>query len=93
MTGTVLREELGPKIVIFKFKQKVKYRRRTGHRQDLLRVRIDEISANGSSRRRRRGPGEATREGDRSAPRGDAEGDRSYAAAREAGGGSGVDRR
>ena len=47
VTGTVLREERGPKIIIFKFKQKVKYRRRTGHRQDLVRVRIDEISANG----------------------------------------------
>lgn len=47
VTGTVLRAERGPKIVIFKFKQKVKYRRRTGHRQDLVRVRIDEISANG----------------------------------------------
>ncbi len=45
--GTVLRAERGPKIIIFKFKQKVKYRRRTGHRQDLVRVRIDEISANG----------------------------------------------
>ncbi len=46
--GTVLRAERGPKIVVFKFKQKVKYRRRTGHRQDMVRVRIDEISANGS---------------------------------------------
>jgi large subunit ribosomal protein L21 len=47
VTGTVLRAERGPKIIIFKFKQKVKYRRRTGHRQDMVRVRIDEISANG----------------------------------------------
>jgi large subunit ribosomal protein L21 len=45
VSGTVLGEELGPKLVIFKFKQKVKYRRRTGHRQHLLRVRIDEINA------------------------------------------------
>jgi large subunit ribosomal protein L21 len=47
VSGTVLGEELGPKLVIFKFKQKVKYRRRTGHRQHLLRVRIDEINAEG----------------------------------------------
>jgi large subunit ribosomal protein L21 len=47
VTGTVLREERGPKIIIFKFKQKAKYRRRTGHRQDFVRVRIDEISASG----------------------------------------------
>ena len=43
VSATVLGEELGPKLVIFKFKQKVKYRRRTGHRQHLTRVRIDEI--------------------------------------------------
>jgi len=49
VTGTVLREERGPKIVIFKFKQKAKYRRRTGHRQDMMRVRIDEISASGKT--------------------------------------------
>jgi large subunit ribosomal protein L21 len=43
--GTVLGEDLGPKLVIFKFKQKAKYRRRTGHRQHLTRVRIDSILA------------------------------------------------
>ena len=47
VSGTVVGEELGPKIVVFKFKQKVKYRRRTGHRQHLTRVRIDGITANG----------------------------------------------
>jgi large subunit ribosomal protein L21 len=49
VSGTVIGEALGPKLVIFKFKQKVKYRRTTGHRQHLTRVRIDEISANGKS--------------------------------------------
>jgi large subunit ribosomal protein L21 len=43
VSATVLGDALGPKLVIFKFKQKVKYRRRTGHRQHLTRVRIDEI--------------------------------------------------
>lgn len=52
ISATVLGEELGPKIVVFKFKQKAKYRRRTGHRQHLTRVRIDEINANGRSARR-----------------------------------------
>ena len=47
VTGTVLREELGPKLIIFKFKQKVKYRRTAGHRQHLTRVRIDAISTPG----------------------------------------------
>jgi large subunit ribosomal protein L21 len=49
VNATVLGEALGPKLVIFKFKQKVKYRRTTGHRQHLTRVRIDEISAAGKS--------------------------------------------
>ena len=49
VSATVLGETLGPKLVIFKFKQKVKYRRTTGHRQHLTRVRIDEISAAGKS--------------------------------------------
>ena len=44
VSGTVLGEALGPKLVIFKFKQKVKYRRRTGHRQHMTRVRIDAIN-------------------------------------------------
>lgn len=43
VSATVLGEALGPKLVIFKFKQKVKYRRRTGHRQHMTRVRIDAI--------------------------------------------------
>jgi large subunit ribosomal protein L21 len=43
VSATVLGETRGPKLVIFKFKQKVKYRRRTGHRQHLTRVRIDAI--------------------------------------------------
>jgi large subunit ribosomal protein L21 len=52
VSATVLGEELGPKLVIFKFKQKVKYRRRTGHRQHLVRVRIDTINADGTSKKR-----------------------------------------
>ena len=47
VSGTILREELGPKLIIFKFKQKATYRRTRGHRQHLVRVRIDEISAGG----------------------------------------------
>jgi large subunit ribosomal protein L21 len=47
VSGTVIGEARGPKLIVFKFKQKVKYRRTNGHRQHLTRVRIDEISANG----------------------------------------------
>ncbi|TME35263.1 MAG: 50S ribosomal protein L21 [Chloroflexi bacterium] len=49
VSATVLGEALGPKIVVFKFKQKVKYRRRTGHRQHMTRLHIDSISADGKT--------------------------------------------
>jgi large subunit ribosomal protein L21 len=51
--ATVLGEERGPKLVVFKFKQKVKYRRRTGHRQRLMKVRIDAIDADGAAPKQR----------------------------------------
>ena len=51
VSGTVLGEALGPKLIVFKFKQKATYRRKNGHRQHLSRVRIDEISAGGSRRK------------------------------------------
>jgi large subunit ribosomal protein L21 len=40
---TVMEEFRGPKIHIFKYKPKERYRRRMGHRQTLMRLRIDEI--------------------------------------------------
>ncbi|HEY8921213.1 MAG TPA: 50S ribosomal protein L21, partial [Candidatus Limnocylindria bacterium] len=50
VSATILGEALGPKLVIFKFKQKVKYRRRTGHRQHMTRVRIDTINPTAAKR-------------------------------------------
>jgi large subunit ribosomal protein L21 len=47
VSATVLGETLGPKLIVFKFKQKVHYRRKNGHRQHLTRVRIDEINTGG----------------------------------------------
>ena len=41
--ATVVAQERGPKIHIFKFKAKKRYRRRAGHKQYLTRVKIDEI--------------------------------------------------
>lgn len=41
--GTVVTQERGPKILVFKYKPKVNYRRRRGHRQDLTRVLINAI--------------------------------------------------
>ena len=43
VSATVLGEQAGDKLVIFKYKQKTRYRRRTGHRQHYTRLRIDEI--------------------------------------------------
>ena len=51
VSGTVLGEALGPKLIIFKFKQKATYRRKNGHRQHMIRVRIDEINASGKKSR------------------------------------------
>ena len=62
ISATVLGEALGPKLVIFKFKQKVKYRRRTGHRQHMTRVRIDAINPSAAKRataKAKADPGEA----------------------------------
>lgn len=41
--ATVLGQEKGPKIRIFKYIPKERYRRRKGHRQTYTRLRIDEI--------------------------------------------------
>ena len=49
VSGTVLGEALGPKLIVFKFKQKATYRRKNGHRQHLTRIRIDEINASGKT--------------------------------------------
>lgn len=34
----------GPKVIVFKMKRRKGYRRKNGHRQELLRVRIDDIT-------------------------------------------------
>ena len=39
----VLDHDRGEKVIVFKYKAKSNYRRRTGHRQELTRVRITEI--------------------------------------------------
>jgi large subunit ribosomal protein L21 len=39
----ILAHERGPKLRIFKFKPKRGYKRRTGHRQELTRIRITGI--------------------------------------------------
>jgi large subunit ribosomal protein L21 len=47
VTARVVAHERGKKIVIFKYRPKQGYKRKNGHRQDLTRLEITEIS-NGS---------------------------------------------
>ncbi len=39
----------GPKIIVFRYKSKSRYRRKTGHRQDYSILTIEDIWANGAS--------------------------------------------
>jgi large subunit ribosomal protein L21 len=52
--GAVVRAEVleharGEKVVVFRYKSKVRYRRKTGHRQALTRLRITDIVLGGRS--------------------------------------------
>src|SRR5947209_3975037 len=40
VTGKVVRQDRGPKIIVFKYKPKVRYRRKTGHRQSQTHVLV-----------------------------------------------------
>lgn len=42
--ATIVAQARGPKIMVFKFKRRRKYRRKTGHRQALTRLRVEEIA-------------------------------------------------
>ena len=39
----LVEQTRGEKIIVFKYKSKVRYRRKTGHRQRLTRLRVTEI--------------------------------------------------
>ncbi len=41
--GKVVRQDRGPKIIVFKYKPKVRYRRKTGHRQSQTHVLVSAI--------------------------------------------------
>jgi large subunit ribosomal protein L21 len=52
--GAIVRAEVlehgrGDKIIVFRYKSKVRYRRKTGHRQALTRLRITDILVDGQS--------------------------------------------
>ena len=48
VVGRLLAEEKAPKIIVFKYRAKVRYRRKRGHRQILSRVRIEQIQVPGA---------------------------------------------
>jgi large subunit ribosomal protein L21 len=45
--GTVIAQGRGPKVIVFRFRPKAHYRRRTGQRAGLTQIRIDEIATAG----------------------------------------------
>jgi large subunit ribosomal protein L21 len=49
VTGTVLGQGRGDKILVFKLKRKKQYKKMQGHRQNFVEVRINEITVNGKS--------------------------------------------
>jgi large subunit ribosomal protein L21 len=49
--ATVVEHGRGPKIIVFKFRPKAHYRRKTGHRSELTKIHIDEIATASSGRR------------------------------------------
>jgi large subunit ribosomal protein L21 len=54
VAGAIVRAEVveharGEKIIVFRYKSKVRYRRKTGHRQALTRLRITDILVDGVS--------------------------------------------
>ena len=62
VTARVVAHERGPKLRVVKFKPKRGYKRRTGHRQELTRIEVTEISR-GSRRRSRAKKKEADEDG------------------------------
>ena len=49
VVGAVARAGRGKKVIVFKFKSKKRYRRKTGHRQNYSHLLITDIQADGAS--------------------------------------------
>jgi len=43
VVGEVVEQGKGEKLIIFKYKPKVRYRRKTGHRQRVTRIKVGDI--------------------------------------------------
>jgi large subunit ribosomal protein L21 len=49
VVGTIVRQQRGPKILIYKHKRRKGYQKRQGHRQSQTLLRVSEIVAGGAS--------------------------------------------
>lgn len=47
VAATVLAQDQGPKVTVFKYKPKIRYRVKTGHRQQYTRLQIESIDVKG----------------------------------------------
>lgn len=45
VTGTVMEQGKGKKIIVYKYKRKTGYHKKNGHRQAYTKVKIDKINA------------------------------------------------
>ena len=52
IVATAVEEVKGDKIIVFKYKPKVRYQKKTGHRQTYTRLTIDEIITPGAKKAR-----------------------------------------
>src|SRR5579884_2215036 len=53
VVARVVKQDRGPKIIVFKYKPKVRYRKKTGHRQYLTQVLVQTIDGVGRAERPR----------------------------------------
>jgi large subunit ribosomal protein L21 len=44
VTGVVVKNGRGPKVIVFKFKRRKQYKRKQGHRQGYTTVKIEKIA-------------------------------------------------
>jgi len=73
VAATVLAQDQGPKVTVFKYKPKIRYRVKTGHRQQYTRLQIESIDVQGFAKKAEAAP---------EAPQGEAKVDKAEATAR-----------
>jgi len=66
--GHIVEQGKAPKVIVFKYKRRKRFRRKNGHRQEFTAVRIDSIKAKGAKAPKTADPkAEAKTEGEESA--------------------------